>query len=86
MDETTDEGADRRRLQRLFDLLGRTPGEYPVELEVRLRGGRTQLLRLPGIEDIDALVPEIQPLLGVLGTARRIGDEAYARQYVAVAG
>ena len=86
MDETTDEAADRRRLQRLIELLGQMPGACPVELEVRLRNGRTELLRLPGVADIELLLPQIQPLLGVLGGARRIGDEAYERQYAAVAG
>ncbi len=54
-------------------VIERSPGEQPVELALRLRSGSTQLLRLNGVSDIDALVPEIQPLLGVLGTARRIG-------------
>jgi DNA polymerase-3 subunit alpha len=75
IEETTDEGADRRRLQKVLAILGRHPGEQPVELALRLRSGQTQVLRLEaGVADVEALVPEIRPLLGVLGQAQRLGS------------
>ena len=75
IEETTDEGADRRRLQRILAILAREPGDQPVELALRLRSGQTQVLRLEvGVADAEALVPEIQPLLGVLGQAQRLGS------------
>jgi hypothetical protein len=87
MEETTDEAADRRRLKKIIDLLASTPGDLPAELAITSRGGATQLLRLPGIADIEALIPQLQALLGVLGSARRLGEEAEERAYaVAAAG
>ncbi|MBX7111263.1 MAG: DNA polymerase III subunit alpha [Dehalococcoidia bacterium] len=86
MEETTDEAADRRRLKRIVELLQAEPGDRPVELTITTRAGTTQLLRLPGVGDIESLVPRIQALLGVLGQARRLGDEAYERIYAAAAG
>lgn len=85
MEETTDEGADRRRLQKILAALAQSPGEHPVELALRLRNGHIETLRLPGVADIDVMVPEIQPLLGVLGSARRVGREADARRLTAAA-
>jgi hypothetical protein len=79
MEETTDEAADRRRVARIFKLLAARPGEHPVELEVRTRSGRSEVLRLPaGVDDVDAVVSELRVLLGVLGMAERIGGEAPA--------
>ena len=87
MEETTDESADRRRFQRIVGILGQHGGEMPVELAIQLRGGRTETLRLPGIADAEPLIAQIQPLLGVLGHIRLVGDPAYAAQYsVAAAG
>ena len=83
MEETTDEAADRRRLQRILALLAGAPGDFPVELTLHLRDGRTESLRLPGIADVEGLIPQIQPLLGVLGQARRVGREE--REYAAAA-
>jgi hypothetical protein len=84
MEETTDEGADRRRLQKILAILARSPGEQPVELALRLRNGQTQIVRLEaGVADAEALVPEIQPLLGVLGQAQRLGS--HARELAAAA-
>ncbi|RLT28538.1 MAG: DNA polymerase III subunit alpha [Chloroflexi bacterium] len=80
MEETTDQGADRRRLQKIMALVGRTPGDHPVELALRLTDGHTELLRLGGVADMETLLPELQPLLGVLGKAKCIGsaERAYA--------
>ena len=86
MEETTDEAADRRRLKKIVEILGGAPGEQPVELAIMLRTGTTEVLRLPGIADIEAAIPQLQALLGVLGNARRIGDEAYERVYAMAAG
>jgi hypothetical protein len=86
MDETTDEAADRRRLKKIMDLLAASPGEQPVELAITSHGGSVQLLRLPGIADIEAPIPQLQTLLGVLGSARRIGRELHDdRVYAAAA-
>ena len=86
MEETTDEGADRRRLRRVFDVLHRHAGEQLAELALTLRGGAVERLRLPGIADIEAVIPELQPILGVLGSARLAGDPAYERAFAVVAG
>jgi hypothetical protein len=85
MEETTDEAADRRRLKKVVDLIGSTPGDHPVELAITTRAGLTQMLKLPGVADIEPLIPEVQALLGVLGQARRIGSEAYEPVYAAAA-
>ena len=81
MEETTDEPADRRRFQRIVGILGQHGGEMPVELAIQLRSGRTETLRLPGVADAEPLIAQIQPLLGVLGHIRLVGDPAYASQY-----
>ncbi len=87
-----DHGGDDRRggrpapAQKIVELLGSAPGEQPVELAIMLRTGTTEVLRLPGIADIEPLIPQLQSLLGVLGNARRIGDEAYERVYAMAAG
>ena len=80
LEETTDQGADRRRLQKIMALVGRTPGDNLVELALRLTDGHTELLRLGSVADMEALLPELQPLLGVLGNAKCIGsaERAYA--------
>jgi DNA polymerase III subunit alpha len=86
MEETTDEPADRRRLQRILELLRHSPGESPVELALALRSGRTEILHLPNVSDIDELVPQLQPLLGVLGSARHLGETTAERELASVAG
>ena len=83
MEETTDEGADRRRLARIVALLSAQPGELPVELVVRMRGGALQRLRLGGVAMSDDLLPRIQALLGVLGDAAEVGEPAAADAHAA---
>ena len=73
MEETTDEGADRRRLARIVALLSAQPGDLPVELTVRMRGSARQRLRFGGVAMSDDLLPRIQALLGVLGDAAEVG-------------
>jgi hypothetical protein len=90
MEETTDVGADRRRVERILRQLGEHPGEHAAELLVLSRDGERSLLRLPPVADIDALALALQPLLGVLGRAERAGDAIDAiddaRVAVAAAG
>ena len=73
IEETTDVGADTRRLAKVIGLLGGRPGEQLVELQVRTRDGRAEVLRLPPVADIDAVIPELKRLLGVLGRAEHAG-------------
>ena len=74
IEETTDTGADRRRLGKIVQLLNAHPGAQPVEIELQAQDGRSERLRLPPVADIEALLPELKPLLGVLGSAARAGD------------
>jgi len=85
MDETTDVAADRRRVSRILRLLADYAGAEPAELLVIERGGAHSLLRLPGVADIDALAPLLGPLLGVLGSAERVGEDAAAAQVTQLA-
>ena len=75
VEETTDVGADRRRLGKIVKLLEAHPGAQPVEIELQAQDGRSERLRLPPVEDIDALLPQLKPLLGVLGSAAHAGSE-----------
>ena len=59
-------------------LLEAHSGAQPVEIEVQAQDGRSERLRLPPVADIDALLPELKPLLGVLGSAARAGDDEHA--------
>jgi DNA polymerase-3 subunit alpha len=78
MEETTDQGADRRRLAKLCSALRAYPGELPVELQVfcgdALRG-RVEL-REHHVEAtmLQELLGELNQLLGVLGSATEAGD------------
>ncbi|MYI83173.1 MAG: DNA polymerase III subunit alpha, partial [Chloroflexi bacterium] len=74
IEETTDTGADRRRLGKIVQLLEAHPGAQPVEIELQAQDGRSERLRLPPVADIEALLPELKPLLGVLGSAAHAGD------------
>ena len=78
LEETADIGADRRRLGRIVQLLEAHPGAQPVEIEVQAQDGRSERLRLPPVADIEALLPELKPLLGVIGSAARAGAEESA--------
>ena len=75
IEETADAAADRRRLGKIVKLLEAHSGAQPVEIEVQAQDGRSERLRLPPVADIDALLPELKPLLGVLGSAALAGDE-----------
>jgi hypothetical protein len=79
MEETTDEGADRRRVRRIVELLASVPGDLPVELAVQSRGGETYTLALDPVTPSEDLVRQLQSLLGVLGRATEIGRPAYER-------
>ncbi len=87
LEETRDEGADRRRLRRLVALLAESAGALPVELVVRTRGGRSESLALPGVAAAEPLLPRIRALLGVLGEAAEVGaEEPPARGAAAASG
>ncbi len=78
MEETTDQGADRRRLSKICAALKAYPGELPVELQVfcgdELRG-RLELREQPvEATALPELLGELNLLLGVLGSAAEAGD------------
>ena len=75
MDETTDEGADRRRIGRVCAALDEYPGDLPVELHLRLRAEGEAHLARGGVDParLDILLPRLKALLGVLGEAHEIG-------------
>ena len=81
MDETTDEAADRRRVARLCAVLDEFVGDLPVELCFRVRGAESRFAR--GAVDagrLEALVPRLKALLGVLGDAAEVGEAESARR------
>ena len=86
LEETQDAPADRRRIERIFRLLAGCPGDDLVELEVQLRTGRTELLRLPATANAEQLSSELRGVLGVLGTAEQVGDVATPALVKASAG
>lgn len=78
MEETTDQGADRRRLAKICAALQAYPGELPVELQVfcgeDLRG-RLELREHPVDGTmLQEVLAELNLLLGVLGSASEAGD------------
>ena len=78
MEETTDQGADRRRLAKICAALKAYRGELPVELQVfcgdELRG-RLELREQPvEATALPELLGELNLLLGVLGSAAEAGD------------
>ncbi len=78
IEETTDEGADRRRMRRLVAMLTESAGDLPVQLSVRTRGGRVERLALPGVAAAAPLLPRVRALLGVLGEVAEHGAPAPA--------
>jgi DNA polymerase-3 subunit alpha len=74
LEETQDAPADRRRIERIFGLLTTCPGDDLVELEVLMRTGQTEILRLPATANAGQLTSELRGVLGVLGTAEHVGD------------
>ena len=85
MEETTDAAADRRRVRRIVELVAARPGDCPAEMLVAGRDGRVTRLRLPSVDDIDALARDLLPILGVLGRASRAGGDAAAAHAPALA-
>jgi len=92
LEETMDEAADLRRLHRVCAALDRHPangnGTLPVELRVQLRDSTRTSLDRGAIDPAapEALIPELNALLGVLGGAAEVGTAAAASGGVAVAG
>ena len=85
MEETTDEGADRRRMRKIIQLLSLAPGDLPVELAIGARGGETHVLHLDGVALSDDVLRQLQGLLGVLGRALEVGTPAAAERDGALA-
>lgn len=89
MEETTDDAADLRRLQRICAVLDRCAGdELPVELSILRRNGSNARLQRGAIAvaQLERAVPELSALLGVLGEAREVGGGEAAAHYAAAAG
>ena len=89
MEETTDQGADRRRLAKICAALKAYPGELPVELQV-FRGedlrGRLELREHPvEAAALQELVGELNQLLGVLGSAVDAGDPSVSETQAPIA-
>ena len=87
LEETTDEGADRRRLRKICAVLDRHRGELPVELVIRRRGGGAVRLSRGAVEATatERMVPEVRALLGVLGAVEEIGrSETRSQELAAV--
>jgi hypothetical protein len=86
MEETTDEAADRRRIRKIVAVLASAPGDAPVELTIRARGGSAHQLRLGTASINEDVIRQAQGLLGVLGSVREIGDAAYGLDVAVAAG
>ncbi|MSP22554.1 MAG: DNA polymerase III subunit alpha [Dehalococcoidia bacterium] len=86
MDETTDEGADRRRIRKIVAVLATAPGDAPAELTIRARDGSTHRLRLGSVTLTEDVIRQLLGLLGVLGTAREIGDPTYSLDVAVAVG
>ena len=85
MEETTDAEADRRRVGRICAALDEYAGDLPVELCLRIQHNirdNTQnneaRLSRGGVDPrrLDALLPRLKALLGVLGEAIEVGVDA----------
>ncbi len=87
MEETTDEGADLRRLRRICAVLDRAAGDdLPVELAIKRRDETLVKLQRGGMAraSVERAVPELQVLLGVLGEVREVGSVVPAAPMAAV--
>jgi hypothetical protein len=89
MEETTDQGADRRRLAKICAALRTYPGELPVELQVFCGDdvrGRVELREHP-VEAtmLQELLGELNQLLGVLGSATEAGDSSVTETQAPIA-
>jgi DNA polymerase-3 subunit alpha len=90
LEETTDEGADRRRLRKICAVLDRHNGDLPVELRIVRRNGDAVRLSRGSVDpaSTERLMPEVRALLGVLGAVEEVGraESAAARELAAVGG
>src|SRR5690606_9169585 len=93
VEETTDEAADLRRIRKLCAALDRYPATddaLPVEFCIRRRDQSEQRLARGTVAPSAAerLIPELQALLGVLGTVREMGavEVAERKRELAVVG
>jgi len=93
VEETTDEAADLRRIRKLCAALDRYPATddaLPVEFCIRRRDQSEQRLARGTVAPSAAerLIPELQALLGVLGTVREVGvlEVAERERELAVVG
>ncbi|RJQ09787.1 MAG: DNA polymerase III subunit alpha [Dehalococcoidia bacterium] len=88
MEETTDQAADLRRLQRICALLDEHQGDTAVEIAIRQQGGATARFRRGGVDPaaLDELLKRLRGLLGVLGDAREAGGAAASDALAVAAG
>jgi hypothetical protein len=90
VEETTDEGADLRRVRRICAALDEQPGDLPVEMRIQHRDQRVSRMRRGAVNEaaLADLTPRLRALLGVLGTAREVGavEKARSTQLVAIGG
>ena len=89
LEETTDEGADRRRIGRVCAALDEFVGDVPVELCLRMQGTDARFTR-GGVDAarLDQFVPRLRALLCVLCNVEDLGVEPARREagFVAVGG
>ncbi|MBM4409727.1 MAG: DNA polymerase III subunit alpha [Chloroflexi bacterium] len=88
MEETTDQAADLRRLQRICALLDEHQGDTTVEIVIRQRGGASARFRRGGVDPaaLEELLKRLRGLLGVLGDAREAGTATSDALAVAAGG
>jgi hypothetical protein len=88
MEETTDHGADKRRLTKICAALEAYQGELPVELQIYCNDQLRGRVRLPHQIEATMLQPllgELSMLLGVLGTAMEAGDPSVSETQAPIA-